>query len=50
MTAAQLESSFVEKDLGVLVDTGSKTSQKCVLAAKTANSILGCIRRGFARR
>ena len=41
-----LESSPVDKDLRVLVDV----SQQCVLAAWKANYILGCIKRGVARR
>ncbi|KAJ7419220.1 Importin-5 [Pitangus sulphuratus] len=39
-----LESSSVEKDLEVLVDTKLSISQQCVLVPKKASSILGCIR------
>jgi len=48
--ADELESSFAEKELGVLVDTKLNMSQQHVLVAKKANGILGWIRRSVASR
>ena len=45
-----LESSSVERDVSVLVDDKLIMSQKCALAAKKANGILGYIKKSVASR
>ncbi|TRZ26223.1 hypothetical protein HGM15179_000835 [Zosterops borbonicus] len=50
LRAELLGSSSVEKDLGMLVDTKLSLSQQCVLVAKKANGILGCIRKSIGSR
>ncbi|PKU43064.1 hypothetical protein llap_6637 [Limosa lapponica baueri] len=45
-----LQSTAEERDLGVLVDSKLSMSQQCVLVAKRANGILGCIGKSVASR
>lgn len=47
LRAIELESSFSEKDLGILVDI---MSQQCAHAAKKVNGIFGYIRQSIASR
>lgn len=46
----QLETSFVEKDLGVLVDTKLTMGQKTVLTSKKAKRILAFVRKNIDSR
>lgn len=43
-----VESSFVQKDLGVLVDNDLTTSQQCAFVAKKASNLLDCVRKNIA--
>ncbi|KAJ7415593.1 hypothetical protein WISP_78006 [Willisornis vidua] len=45
-----LESSSVEKDLGVLVDKKLTMSQQSAPVAKEANGILGCVGKSIVSR
>jgi len=45
-----LESSSVERDLGVLVDDKLTTNHQCALVAKNASGILGCTKESVASR
>ncbi|KFP90454.1 hypothetical protein N311_01475, partial [Apaloderma vittatum] len=48
--AILLESSPMEKDLGVLVDSELSLGQQWALVAKRANGILGCIKKSVSSR
>jgi len=50
LRADLLESSSVQRDLGVPVDNRLTMSQQCALVAKKANGVLGCIRKSVASR
>ncbi|PKU42592.1 rna-directed dna polymerase from mobile element jockey-like [Limosa lapponica baueri] len=50
LRATQMESSFAEKDLWVLVNTKLNVIQQYDLVAKKANGILGCIQQSIASR
>ncbi|KAJ7401015.1 rna-directed dna polymerase from mobile element jockey-like [Pitangus sulphuratus] len=47
---SQLESSFVQDDLRILVDTKFSMSQQWVLSSKKVDDILGCIRQSTVSR
>jgi len=48
--ADQLESSFTEKDLGILENAKLTMSHQCVLVAKKEYDILSCLRQSIASR
>jgi len=50
LRADLLESSSVERDLGVLVVDKLTMSQQCDLVAKKANDLLGCVKKNEASR
>ena len=45
-----LESAEEEWDLGVIIQRNLKVDKQCAKAAKTANSVLGMIRRSFINK
>ena len=47
---SELKKSVMEKDLGVVVDSGMKFSSQCSAAVKNANATLGIIRRHIKSR
>ena len=42
-----MENSFAEKDLQILMNSKLRTSQKCTLAMKKVNFMLGCIKKSI---
>ncbi|KAK4832269.1 hypothetical protein QYF61_021668 [Mycteria americana] len=50
LEANQLESTFPEKELGILEDNTLTMRQLCCCATKKANSLLDCLRKRVARR
>lgn len=50
LEVTQMERSFTEKDLGILVDTNLNMSQQNAFATKKTKGIWSCIRQSIARR
>jgi len=50
LRADLLESSSVERDMGVLMDDRVTMSQQCALAAKKVDDLLGCIKKSVESR
>ena len=50
MDGNMLESFEEERDLGVIIQRNLKVDMQCAKAAKTANSLLGMIRRSFINK
>src|SRR5260221_7485697 len=50
MNGLNLEAIEEERDLGIIVDKSLKVNKQCVKAVKSANAILGMIKRTFMCR
>lgn len=50
INGAILDTSNVERDLGVLISNDLKSAQQCAKAVKTGNKVLGMIKRTFTSR
>lgn len=48
LTSGKLESSLVEKDIRILVDSKLTMNKKCIITANKANDILGYIKQTIA--
>ena len=38
----------MKKNLGVVIDRSSKSSEQCILAARKANTVLGVVKRNIS--